>query len=98
MRMTIFITDGVNIGKHFIFSVFYTVRNRHFFLSGQFFSAFQKPLLFFSCALSIPSADTKVKIFYLKVSTSLFAFFTLLIYNKDSKNESLQKEKNHENY
>lgn len=68
MRMTIFITDGVNTCKHFVFSVFYTDRNGIFSFSGQFFLPFQIFFLFLAHSLPAPFADTKVKIFYLKVS------------------------------
>lgn len=52
MRMTIFITDGVNTCKHFVFSVFYTGRNGIFSFSGQFFSAFSEIFPLFGTLLA----------------------------------------------
>ena len=61
-----------------MFFLFFTLAGTGFFsFSGQFFLPFQIFFLFLAHSLPAPFADTKVKIFYLKVSTSLFAFFTL---------------------
>ena len=52
MRMTIFITDGVNTCKHFVFSVFYTGRNGIFFLFRSVFSAFSDIFSLFGTLLA----------------------------------------------
>ena len=79
----------VNISEHFTLQLSVAKNGQLFFVRfTRFFHTFYKTLPGIFPGFS----DTKVKIFYPKVSTSLFAFFTSMVYNKDSKNES-SKEK-----